>query len=87
MPITPFLDGERFDPETKRVLGVAFEMVCVALRTGDCDDGVYRAIATKLITLAKAGERSPDMLCDQVLRDILRREPGLHDPRRLDSRD
>jgi hypothetical protein len=59
MPITPFLDGERFDPETKRVLGVAFEMICVALRTGDCDEGVYRAIATKLIARAKAGERSP----------------------------
>jgi len=27
MPITPFLNGERFDPEDKRVLGVAFEMV------------------------------------------------------------
>ena len=27
MPMTPFLNGERFDPEDKRVLGVAFEMV------------------------------------------------------------
>jgi predicted transcriptional regulator len=43
--------------------------------TGDCDDGVYRAIATKLIALAKAGERSPDMLCEQALTDILGREP------------
>jgi hypothetical protein len=32
MPITPFLNGERFDPETTRVLGVALEMVCIALR-------------------------------------------------------
>jgi hypothetical protein len=23
MPITPFLHGERFDPETKRVLGLS----------------------------------------------------------------
>jgi hypothetical protein len=38
MPITPFRNGERFDPETTRVLGVALEMVCIALRTGDCDD-------------------------------------------------
>ena len=70
MPITPFLNGERFDPETKRVLGVAFEMVCIALRTRDCDDFVKQAIATKVIDLAKAGERNPDILCEQALRDI-----------------
>jgi hypothetical protein len=57
MPITPFLNGERFDPETTRVLGVALEMTCVALRTGDCDDGVRQAIATKIIELAKAGNQ------------------------------
>jgi hypothetical protein len=26
LPITPFLDGHKFDAETKRVRGVAFEM-------------------------------------------------------------
>jgi hypothetical protein len=70
MPITPFLNGERFDPESTRVLSVAFEMLCIALRTGDCDDGVKQAIATKLIALAKAGERNPDILCEEVLKDI-----------------
>jgi hypothetical protein len=54
MPITPFLNGERFDLEDKRVLGVAFEMVCIALRIGDCDDGVKQAIATKISDLAKS---------------------------------
>ena len=34
MPIQPFLDGENFDPETTRVLGVAFELTCIGLRTG-----------------------------------------------------
>jgi hypothetical protein len=70
MPITPFLNGERFDPESARVLSVALEMVCIALRTGDCDDGVKQAIATKLIAIAKAGERNPDILCEEVLKDI-----------------
>jgi hypothetical protein len=63
MPITPFLNGERFDPESERILGVAFEMVCIALRIGDCDDGVKQAIASKIIDLAKAGQRNPDLLC------------------------
>ena len=70
MPITPFLNGARFDPEDKRVLGVAFEMVCIALRIGDSDDGVKQAIANKIIELARAGERNPDLLCEQALKDI-----------------
>ena len=70
MPIGPFLNGERLDPETRRVLGIAFEMVCIALRTEDSDDFVKQAIATKIIDLARAGERNPDLLCEQVLKDI-----------------
>jgi hypothetical protein len=70
MPITPFLNGERFDPETTRVLSVALEMTCIALRTGDCDDDVRQAIAIKIIELAKAGERNPDVLCEQALAAI-----------------
>ena len=38
MPITPFLKGENFDQESTRVMGVALEIVCAALRTGDCAD-------------------------------------------------
>lgn len=75
MPITPFINGRRFDPEDKRVLGIAFEMVCIALRIGDCDDGVKRAIAAKIIELAEAGERNPDILCEQALQDIRRPPP------------
>jgi hypothetical protein len=70
MSITPFLNGYRFDAENRRIVGVAFELVCIALRIGDSDDGVKQAIATKIIDLAKAGERNPDTLCEQALRDI-----------------
>ena len=49
MSITPFLSGQQFDhqqfdQESKRVLNVALEMVCLAPRTGDCDEGVKLAI-------------------------------------------
>jgi hypothetical protein len=70
MPITPFLNGERFDPEGRRVLGVAFEMVCIALRAEESDDFVKQAIASKIIALARAGERNPDLLCEQALKHI-----------------
>ena len=70
MPIIPYLNGERFDVETRRVLGVALEITCHALHVGDCDDGVRQAVASKLIELAKAGERNPDLLCECVLKEI-----------------
>jgi hypothetical protein len=68
MPITPFLNGEEFGPEDRRVLRLALEMVCAA--TGDCDDHVKQAVATKIIDLAKTGERNPDVLCKQALREF-----------------
>jgi hypothetical protein len=70
MTITPFLNGKQFDQETTRVFGVALEMTCIALRTGDCDDGIRQAIAIKIVELAKAGERNPDVLCERALAGI-----------------
>jgi hypothetical protein len=75
MPITPYLNGERFEPEIKRVLNVAFALVSIALRTNDSADDVKQAIANKIIECAKAGERNPDILCERVLEDIRRPPP------------
>src|SRR5260370_35616215 len=38
MPITPYLDDHQFDPETKRVMGLSFEMACIDLRLTDLDN-------------------------------------------------
>ena len=70
MPIRPYLNAEQFDQETVRILGVAFEQVCIGLRTGDCDDDVKQAIANKIIAHAKTGERCADRLCERALEDI-----------------
>jgi len=70
MPIRPFLNGENSTMRLHASLGVAFELVCVALRVGDCADDVKQAIANKIIVLAKGGERRPDALCEQVLKHI-----------------
>ena len=64
MPIRRFLNGEQFDQESIRILGVAFEQVCIALRIGDYDDDVKQAI-NKIIELAKSGERNPDLPCER----------------------
>ena len=68
MPIRHYLQSHRFDPETARLLGVAFEMALVALQHLDRAVSPTRdAIAQKIIELAKAGERDPGRLCDAAL--------------------
>ena len=69
MPITPYLDGFAFDAEARRVMGIAFEMACVALRIGRTDPAAAKA-AERIIELAKDGERNPDLLCDGALKDL-----------------
>jgi hypothetical protein len=59
MPITPFLNGERFDLEDKRVLGLAFEMVCIALRIGDSDEASNRPLPQRSLILQKPASAIP----------------------------
>jgi len=72
MPITPFLSDQDFDPEATRIMGVAFEMARAAVKRDWA--GVYanRIIATRIIELAKDGERNPHVLCEQALSYFLR---------------
>ena len=71
MPITPYLDGHRFDPETTRLMGIAFEMAVVVLEhTDDIVNPTRDAVAKKIIELAKAGERDPERLCDAALKAL-----------------
>ena len=68
MPITPYLDDFDVDPETKRVLDVALKMTCVSLGLGDnFADGI---IAKRIVELAKAGERNPDLLSEGSLEKL-----------------
>ena len=71
MRITQFLDDDtKFDAETKRVMGVAFEMAWVALGLTDTDDQANHIVAKRIIELAKAGERNPDILCEKALKGL-----------------
>jgi hypothetical protein len=70
MPITQFLDSPKFDPETKRVVGVAFEIARAALQLDDQGNFINERIAKRIIELAKAGELDPNLLCECVLREF-----------------
>jgi hypothetical protein len=67
MPITPYLDGRLFDPETKRIMGMAFECALAALRLAERSDPIVAIVAEKIVALAQSGETDPDRLCDQAL--------------------
>jgi hypothetical protein len=45
-------------------------LTSIALEIRGSDDEVRQAIAEKIIELAKTGERNPDVLCEQALKDI-----------------
>jgi hypothetical protein len=69
MPIRAYLDSShKFDGETIRQMGIAFEMALASLRaTPDWNDPIRAAIAQRIIALAKAGEHDPERLCEGAL--------------------
>ena len=70
MPITSFLNGVRFDRETTRIMGVAFEMTRVALGIAERRDDINEIVAKTIVELTKQGERNPDLLCEGALKKL-----------------
>ena len=68
MAIATYLDDFDADLETKRVLGIALERTRVSL--GLVDTFANGIIAKRIIELAKAGERNPDLLCEGALKKL-----------------
>jgi hypothetical protein len=59
---------------SRRPMGVAFEMARVALGLAeDRDDLANEMIAKRIIELAKAGERNPDLLCESAVKEFRER--------------
>jgi hypothetical protein len=69
MPIRVYLDSShKFDGETIRQMGIAFEMALASLgATPDWNDPIRAAFAQRIIALAQAGERDPERLCEGAL--------------------
>ena len=70
MPIRAYLDsGHKFDGQTIRQMGIAFEMALASLRaTPDWNDPIRAEFAQRIIALAKTGEHDPERLCEGALR-------------------
>ena len=70
-------DGFRFDPEARRVMSVAFDMTCAALKYTNRPDVAHEAVVKRISELAKNGVLDPDRLCERVLDDIRKLPPHL----------
>jgi hypothetical protein len=70
MSIRQYLNGERFDPESLRIMGLAFEMSRAALHIQGRRDAADKLIAEQIIELAKAGERDLERLSEYALAKV-----------------
>ncbi len=67
VPIRSYIDGDIFEPETIKSMGIAFACVCHELGLRDKDDWFNRVIARAVIEKAKNGVHNPDDLVRAVL--------------------
>lgn len=70
MTIRPYLQGQSFDPDTVRVMGVAFESVCKQLGIVDKHDAVTKIVARTVIDMAQRGFRDEDSLTEAVMQEF-----------------
>jgi hypothetical protein len=71
MPIRAYLGDHKFDGETIRLMGVAFEMAVGSLSaTPDHNDPIRSVLAQRIIALAQDGERDAERLCEGALRAV-----------------
>ena len=65
--ILPFLKGQAvFDPEATQAMSTAFEAVCRTLKVNG-NEREREVIASRIIELARRGERDPARIRDRVL--------------------
>ncbi len=70
MPITPYLAGQAFEPETIRNMSAAFVAVCDALGLKAQDDPATRLVAEKIVAFTQRGVHDPDTLRKRVLEEF-----------------
>jgi hypothetical protein len=70
MPIRPYLQGEAFDPDAVRVMGIAFENACNELGIFNKHDAVTRVVARTVIDMAQRGFRDEDSLTAAVMEEF-----------------
>ena len=73
MPIRKYISGAAFDPETIKVMIVAFNGVQVILNLASPDDPLVEIVAKKVISLASQGMTDSGEIARLVIADTDRR--------------
>jgi len=68
MPISPYLAGRQFPPETITVMNVALDKVCGALQTADL--GSRTMVARTIIALVEDGKTDTDQIAAVAIEEI-----------------
>jgi hypothetical protein len=68
--ILPFLkDQSVFEPETTQAMASAFEEICRVLNLAESATRERETVASRIVDLARRGERNSLKLTERVLRD------------------
>ena len=70
MPITPFLSGQAFQPETLHNMSTAFEAACERLGLVIRYDPATELVAKIVIKLAQRGVHDVDMLLKTTMKEF-----------------
>jgi hypothetical protein len=73
----PFSRYKTADSSLMEAMRAAFYRVCGVLELScDREDPLTEVVVTKIVELARAGERDPEKLCNKVLADLETPAPG-----------
>jgi hypothetical protein len=75
MSIENLIRSTAFDPEAVNAMLAAYDRVRNVLTLADGDDCASWSVATKIVEQVWLGERDPDRMCRQVLKELGR---GVH---------
>lgn len=70
MPITPFLRGQAFDPETIQNMADAFTAACRDIGLNDRDDKLTALVARQVIQLAERGVHTKTALYSLTVQEF-----------------
>jgi hypothetical protein len=69
-PITPFLRGQAFGPETIKTMEKAFVTTCERLGLSERDNAMTELVAQKIIEMAQRGYKNPTALHLAVIKEF-----------------
>jgi hypothetical protein len=70
MPITPYLSGRSFEPDTIKCMGQAFEAVCKKLGLRDRSDPFCELVAERVIACTTRDDCDPIVISERVLQSL-----------------